>query len=109
MDFSHLYYDFSILCCFQTCTHDLIQEKLTVGMSKTAQKFSEMKIPKFMRKKFFGFYSKYYKVKLNQIVDPIDSFETFSAFFTRRVQPRPILKDPIKLLCPADSKVLKIS
>lgn len=39
-------------------------EKLTVGMSKTAEKFSEMKIPKFMRKKFFGFYSKYYKVKL---------------------------------------------
>jgi len=33
-----------------------------------------MKIPKFMRKKFFNFYAKYYKVKLNEIIDPLDSF-----------------------------------
>lgn len=42
-------------------------------------------------------------------MDPIDSFETFSAFFTRRVKPREILNDPTKLLSPADSKILKIS
>lgn len=57
-------------------------------MSKTAEKASEMKIPKLMRKKFFKLYSKYYKVKLDEIVDPLDSFETFSAFFTRKIKPR---------------------
>lgn len=57
-------------------------------MSKTAEKVSEMKIPKFMRNRFFKTYSKYYKVIADEIVDPIDSFETFSAFFTRRVKPR---------------------
>ncbi len=57
-------------------------------MSKTAEKASQMKIPKLMRKKFFKLYSKYYKVKLNEIVDPLDSFETFSAFFTRKIKPR---------------------
>lgn len=82
---------------------------MTLGMSKTAEKISEMSIPKFMRKKFFGFYSQYYHVKLDEIVDPIDSFETFSAFFTRRVKPREIISDSKKLLCPADSKILKIS
>ena len=43
-------------------------------MSKTAEKVSEMKIPKFARKKFFQLYSKYYHVKLDEIVNPIDSF-----------------------------------
>lgn len=78
-------------------------------MSKTAEKVAEMKIPKFMRKRFFGMYSKYYKVKLDEIIDPIDSFETFSAFFTRKVKPRQIPQTPNTLLSPADSKILKIS
>lgn len=43
-------------------------------MSKTAEKISEMTIPKFMRKKFFSYYSRYYHVKLHEIVDPLDSF-----------------------------------
>jgi phosphatidylserine decarboxylase len=59
-------------------------------MSQTAEKISEMKIPKFMRKKFFRTYSYYYKVKLEEIVEPLDSFTTFSAFFTRKVHPRKI-------------------
>ena len=68
-----------------------------------------MRIPKILRKKFFNSYSKYYNVKLHEIVDPIESFETFSAFFTRRVQPRYIDMSQKKILSPADSKVLKIS
>jgi hypothetical protein len=84
-------------------------EKVTVQMSKTAEKVSEVKIPKFLRRKFFTLYAKKYHVKLDEIVEPIDSFETFSAFFTRKVKPRLIDPDPSALICPADSKVLKIS
>ena len=78
-------------------------------MSRTAEKVSEMRIPKFMRKKFFRAYARHYKVKLNEIVDPLDSFETFAAFFTRRVKPRSIDVDPSHLISPADSKILKIA
>lgn len=84
-------------------------EKVTVQMSKTAEKVSEVKIPKFLRKKFFTLYSKKYHVKLDEIIEPLDSFENFSAFFTRRVKPRPINPDPTAMICPADSKVLKIA
>lgn len=84
-------------------------EKITVQMSKTAEKVSEVKIPKFLRKKFFTLYAKKYHVKLDEIVEPLDSFETFSAFFTRKVKPRPIPANPADIICPADSKVLKIA
>jgi hypothetical protein len=47
-------------------------EKITVQMSKTAEKVSEIKIPKFLRKKFFKLYSKKYHVKLDEIIDPLD-------------------------------------
>lgn len=40
-------------------------EKITVQMSKTAEKVSEVKIPKFLRKKFFTLYAKKYHVKLD--------------------------------------------
>jgi hypothetical protein len=40
-------------------------EKITVQMSKTAEKVSEVKIPKFLRKKFFTLYAKKYQVKLD--------------------------------------------
>ena len=78
-------------------------------MSKTAEKFSEMKIPKFMRKKFFKTYSRYYGVKLEEIVEPLDHFATFSSFFTRKVKSRRIDGNPHLLISPADSKILKIS
>lgn len=84
-------------------------EKITVQMSKTAEKVSEVKIPKFLRKKFFTLYAKKYHVKLDEIIEPLESFETFSAFFTRKVKPRHINPDPSVIICPADSKVLKIS
>ena len=82
---------------------------MTLSMSKTAEKVSEMPIPKFMRKKFFRAYARHYQVKLHEIVDPLDSFETFAAFFTRRVKPRNIDADPCHLISPADSKILKIA
>lgn len=43
-------------------------EKITVQMSKTAEKVSEIKIPKFLRKKFFTLYAKKYRVILDEIV-----------------------------------------
>ena len=78
-------------------------------MSKTAEKISEIKIPKFLRKRFFSLYSRKYHVKLDELLEPLESFESFSAFFTRKVKPRQIDQDENLVVCPADSKVLKIS
>ena len=68
-----------------------------------------MRIPKFMRHRFFNAYARYYRVKLEEVADPLDSFPTFAAFFTRRVKPRTLTNDPSALLSPADSKILKIA
>lgn len=46
-------------------------EKITLQMSKTAEKVSEVKIPKFLRKRFFTLYAKKYHVKLDEIVEPL--------------------------------------
>ena len=43
-------------------------------MSKTAERVSELKIPKFMRKRFFALYSRYYGVKIDEMVKPLGSY-----------------------------------
>ena len=40
-------------------------EKITIQMSKTAEKVSEVKIPVFLRKRFFSIYAQKYGVKLD--------------------------------------------
>mmetsp|Transcript_10343 Transcript_10343/g.8899 ORF Transcript_10343/g.8899 Transcript_10343/m.8899 type:complete len:150 (-) Transcript_10343:172-621(-) len=54
-------------------------------------------------------YAKTYKVRLGDIVEPIDSFENFLAFFTRQIHPRELDPAPKAMLSPADSKVLCFS
>lgn len=47
-----------------------------------------------------------YDVNYSDIIDPLDSFENFQQFFTRKVKPREFPKESNKLIVPADSKVL---
>lgn len=51
-----------------------------------------MTVPKMLRKKFFSAYSKHYQVHVEDMIEPFESYRTFSAFFTRRVKPRSILQ-----------------
>ena len=47
-------------------------------------------------------------VNTDEILDPLDSFESFNAFFIRKLKPgsRPIAPDPKALISPADGRLL---
>ncbi len=55
-------------------------------------------------------YIRAYDVDLADVAEPLDTFRTFNAFFTRALRPgaRPIDPDPDVLVAPADSRVSDI-
>lgn len=65
-----------------------------------------MYIPTFLRSPLFGLYSRVYNVKQEDMVEPIESYNSFVEFFTRKVKPRTIDQSPNILVAPADSHVL---
>jgi len=77
--------------------------------SRIAGKFATVKIPVFLRKPLFTMYAKFYNVILDEIVNDIESFESFSKFFTRTIRPRPVDAQPLSIASPADSRVLTFS
>jgi len=85
--------------------------KLSVSrkVSRVSGKFAHLKVPQPLRKPLYTFYSKVYNVKLDEIEDEIESFESFNKFFTRTIKPRPIDPQPFSLASPADSRVLTFS
>ncbi len=85
--------------------------KLSVSrkISRISGKFAHIKIPTPLRKPLFKFYSRVYSVNLDEVENDIESFESFSKFFTRSIKPRPIDAHPFSLASPADSRVLTFS
>jgi len=85
--------------------------KLSVSrkVSRISGKFAHLKVPQPLRKPLFTFYSRVYNVNLEEIENDIESFESFSKFFTRTIRPRPIDPQPFSLASPADSRVLTFS
>jgi len=85
--------------------------KLSVSrkISRISGKFAHLKIPTPLRKPLFTFYSRVYSVNLEEIEHDLESFESFSKFFTRTIKPRPIDPQPFSLASPADSRVLTFS
>jgi len=85
--------------------------KLSVSrkVSRISGKFALVKVPQPLRKPLFTFYSRVYNVNLDEIENEIESFESFSKFFTRTIKPRPIDPQPFSLASPADSRVLTFS
>jgi phosphatidylserine decarboxylase len=63
-------------------------------------------IPGFMRRPLFGLYSKVYNVNQEEMVEPLENYNSFVEFFTRQVKPRTIDQSPNVLVSPADSRVL---
>ena len=58
-----------------------------------------------MRKPFYTSFARLYHVKLDEIEQPLEEFENFLAFFTRKI--KPLLIESI--VSPTDSKVLFFS
>lgn len=65
-----------------------------------------MYIPTFLRKPLFGLYSRVYGVDQEEMVEPLEHYQSFVEFFTRKVKPRVIDQKPNVLVSPADSRVL---
>ena len=76
--------------------------------SRDFKDWSTMKVPFFMRSLIFGMYSYWFNVVSKDMVHPYHQYETINKFFTRTVKPRNIPVEENILVCPADSKVLKI-
>lgn len=62
-----------------------------------------------MRKTVYGTFVKAYNVVEEDMMQPLENYETFNDFFTRRVKPRVIDANDNVILSPADAKILNIS
>lgn len=78
-------------------------------MSKANRQLFYMKIPAAIREWVYRTYGSRYSVDFDDMVLPLERFETLGDFFTRHVKPRPIPTDKQHLLVPADSRVLSIT
>lgn len=57
-------------------------------MSNFAGYCGSLHVPKFLRKTLFGLYARTYDVKIEDMVKPLEEYNTFVDFFTREVKPR---------------------
>ena len=78
-------------------------------VSACAGHLARINVPYFMRKFLYTSYAQVYNVKLEEIEQPLDEFENFLAFFTRKIKPLKIDVTPQSITSPADSKVLCFS
>lgn len=83
--------------------HILPRERLTrlVGKATSAS------LPQSVLNPVLGLYGRAYNVDLSEAIVPAQGFESFNAFFTRRLQDgtRPIDPDPTSVISPADGRL----
>ena len=67
----------------------------------------DRRVPQPLLKTIIEQFSKAYHVDLSEVAEPLSAFETFNAFFTRRLKPgaRPIDGDPTVVVSPADARL----
>ena len=74
--------------------------------SALAGSLGALYLPPFLRRPLFGLYCRVYAVDQQEMVQPLESYDSFLSFFTRKVKPRDIDQRPNVLVSPADSRVL---
>lgn len=83
---------------------------LTRIISFTTGVFSQITIPKNIRKPLFWLMIKKYGMIEKDMLEPLENYKTVQQFFTRAVKPRNLSHyTRSTLLSPADSKILSIS
>ena len=103
---------YSGLCVYYVKRHDdtfALKLSLSRRISVISGHIARLKIPHFMRKPLYTSFARLYNVKLDEIEQPLDEFESFLAFFTRKIKPLLIDGTPQSIASPADSKVLCFS
>lgn len=69
-----------------------------------------LNLPKALRMKLLHMYCKKYKVNVEEIAQPLESFQTFNSFFTRalKINSRPIASASNQVISPVDGKILSL-
>ncbi len=76
-------------------------------LSQVTARLSDLQPPPAVLQPLLRFYTALYGVDMSAAADPLDTFDTFDAFFTRRLRPgvRPIDPEPGCLVSPADARL----
>lgn len=79
-------------------------------ISRTMARLADARLPRPLLQRLMKTYIRAYKVDMAEVNDPLESFETFNAFFTRRLKPgaRAVEAGEGVVVSPADSNVSSI-
>lgn len=79
-------------------------------ISNTMARLADARLPPSVLRRLIKGYIRAYRVDMSEVAEPIESFATFNAFFTRRLREgaRPVARDASVVVAPADSKVSSI-
>ncbi len=74
-------------------------------MSRGMARLADWRMPRPLLGAFLRRYIAFYGVDMSEVAEPLDSFPTFNAFFTRKLREgaRPVAREPGLVVAPADS------
>lgn len=79
-------------------------------MSRAMARLADLHLPRPVLRLLMRGWIRAYGVDMSEAAEPLDSYPTFNAFFTRRLREgvRPVAQDPRVVACPADSRLHSI-
>ena len=80
------------------------------AISSTMARLADARLPASVLRQVIRAYVRAYGVDLSEVLEPVESFQTFNAFFTRRLRDgaRPVSAEKGTMVSPADSRVSSI-
>jgi phosphatidylserine decarboxylase len=80
------------------------------AISSTMARLADARLPPAVLRRLIRAYVRAYSVDLSEVAEPIESFATFNAFFTRRLKEgaRPVSAEAGTLVSPADARLSSI-
>ncbi|KAM3130558.1 hypothetical protein pb186bvf_017367 [Paramecium bursaria] len=94
------------LAIFLVFISRLSQLPITRQVSKLTGIIASLTIPKFLRKPLFSIFCEIYGVRRQDMIQPLEYYQSFNAFFTRKIKTRKIEQG---IISPCDSKILSIT
>ncbi|MGM0575100.1 MAG: archaetidylserine decarboxylase [Myxococcota bacterium] len=90
-----------------TAERALVHAVSSPTLSRATGRLADLRLPRPMLQRLIRAYVRAYDVDLSEVADDLDDFETFNAFFTRRLRDgaRPPDPDEDVLLSPSDSRL----
>jgi phosphatidylserine decarboxylase len=77
------------------------------ALSRVAARAADLRLPGLLLRALIRAYVRAYRVDLSEAAEPLRSYATFNAFFTRRLRDgaRPIAADPAVVVSPCDARL----